>query len=165
MVTRTLGSLGIALLVSLSVLISTKNYAVAKDGEGLKGWEVDSDYNKLYNPKERDSMKGRVRKFVTVTPLSGMDPGTGFIFEESKDDKTLVHLCPESFASAKEVGFKKGERVKVKGSWVEIDGEDIFIAAKVSRGDHFVFKVRLTSDGTPFWTMSPEQLQKERQAN
>lgn len=130
--------------------------------DGLKGWEIGSEYNNMYDPKERDSLKGRVVKFVKITPLEGMAPGTGFILQESEDEKILIHVCPQAYAKAKDIGIRKGEKVKVKGSWVEIDGEDIFIAAKVKKGEHFDFKVRLTSDGTPFWTMSPEQLKKER---
>jgi hypothetical protein len=37
------------------------------------------------------------------------------------------------------------------------------MASKIKKGDYFVLKVRLTKDGTPFWTMSPEQLAKEKQ--
>lgn len=129
---------------------------------GLTGWEKDSEYNRLYNPKDRDRLKGTIKKFVTVTPLPGMDPGTAFLLDEGEDETTLVHLCPEAFAKAKQTGLKKGSKVKVKGCWVEIDDEFIFIASKVKKGDHFEFKVRLTSDGTPFWTMSPEQLAQER---
>jgi len=36
------------------------------------------------------------------------------------------------------------------------------MASKVKRGNDFEFKVRLTKDGTPFWTMTPEQLARER---
>jgi hypothetical protein len=36
------------------------------------------------------------------------------------------------------------------------------MASKIKMGDYFSLKVRLTKDGTPFWTMSPEQLAKER---
>ena len=36
------------------------------------------------------------------------------------------------------------------------------MASKVKKGDYFEFKVRLTNDGTPFWTMSPEDLKRER---
>ncbi len=134
----------------------------AADKNGMKGWESGSAYNKLYDPKERDTLKGKVVKFKKVTPLPGMAPGTALVVEEGKDDKTLVHLCPRSYATAKETGIKRGDKVKIKGSWVEIDDEFIFIAAKVKKGDSFSFKVRLTSDGTPFWTMSPEQLAKEK---
>ncbi|MEE4241393.1 MAG: hypothetical protein V2I36_07995 [Desulfopila sp.] len=136
--------------------------ATAHAAEGLKGWEAGSAYNDLYNPKERDSLKGKVVRFTEVTPLPGMDPGTALILQESGDDNIVVHLCPETYASAKETGIKIGDQVKVKGSWAEIDGEDVYIAAKVKKGDHFEFKVRLTSDGTPFWTMTPEQLKKEK---
>jgi hypothetical protein len=38
------------------------------------------------------------------------------------------------------------------------------MASKVKKGDHYEFKVRLTKDGTPFWTMSPEELARERKA-
>jgi len=36
------------------------------------------------------------------------------------------------------------------------------MASKVKKGDFFEFKVRVTSDGTPFWTMSPEDQEKHR---
>jgi len=141
------------------------NETHAKSKSDITGWEKGSEYDDLYDPKERDSVKGRVVKFIKVKPLSGMAQGTAFILEVSKDEKIIVHLCPVSYAEAKETGFKKGERVKVKGSWAEIDDEFILMAAKVKKGDHFEFKVRLTSDGTPFWTMSAEQLAKERESN
>lgn len=163
MITRNLRLLTILpamVFMMFAVLPGTPNTARADDG--LKGWEIGSEYNDMYDPKERDSMKGRVVKFVEIEPLPGMAPGTGFIFEESKDEKILVHVCPKSYATAKDIGIRKGEKVKIKGSWVEIDGEDVFVAAKIKKGEHFEFKVRLTSDGTPFWTMSAEQLKKER---
>ncbi len=158
-VVKTAGAIVISLML-FTVFPGKPSAAGAADG--LKGWEVGSVYNNMYNPEERDSLKGRVVRFLEVTPLPGMDPGTAFILQESEDDKILVHLCPKAFASAKETGIRIGDTVKVKGSWVEIDGEDIYLAAKVKKGDHFEFKTRLTSDGTPFWTMSPEQLKEEK---
>jgi len=38
----------------------------------------------------------------------------------------------------------------------------VFLASKVKKGESYEFKGRLTMDGTPFWTMTPEQLAKER---
>ncbi len=151
--------------VTLVFSLSLISPVIAKDKEGYEGWEIDSPYNQLYDPKEMDSMKGNVKKFTTVKPLPGMAPGTALILVDNAGETVLVHLCPVAYAKAKETGIRKGDRVKVKGSWVEIDDEDVFIASKVKRGEHFQFKVRLTSDGTPFWTMSPEQLKKELAAN
>jgi hypothetical protein len=39
------------------------------------------------------------------------------------------------------------------------------MASKVKKGESFELKMRLTRDGTPFWTMTPEQLAKEQKSN
>ena len=127
----------------------------------MQGWGVNDEYNKLYSPKELDKLKGTVVNFKTLQPLPGMSKVTAFILDEGGDE-IVVHLCPVWFASAKETGIRRGDKVKVRGSWAEIDGEDVFMASKVKKGDYYEFKVRLTKDGTPFWTMSPEQLAHER---
>ncbi len=131
-------------------------------GEDYTGWELYSEYNELYNPKERDSIKGDIVKFITVTPMKGMVPGTAFILDEGGGDHVVVHLCPESYASGRETGLRRGDWVKVKGVWADVGDETVFIAAKVRKDNEYAFKVRLTSDGTPFWSMSPEQLAKEK---
>lgn len=133
------------------------------DSTGYKGWEKDSPYNKLYSYKERDKIKGKVIKFQKITPLAGMAPGTALVFKEGEED-ILVHVCPWAFASPKETGIQKGVKTKIRGSWALIADQDVFIAAKVKQGDHFEFKVRLTKDGTPFWTMSPEELANEKKS-
>lgn len=154
---------GIQFFVTLLTSLSLIFYSSICYSQGdITGWEIGSEYNNLYNPKEREQLKGIITKFLSVTPLPGMATGTAFLLEEAEDETILIHLCPESFAKAKQTGLKKGAKVKVKGSWAEIDDEFVFLAAKVKKGDHFEFKVRLTSDGTPFWSMSPEQLAKEK---
>ena len=130
----------------------------------ITGWEIDSEYNKLYNPKERDSIKGDIVKFITVEPMEGMAPGTAFILDEGGGDQVVVHVCPESYASSRETGLRRGDWVKVKGVWADIDDESIFIAAKIRKDNNYAFKVRLTSDGQPFWTMSADKLAMEKAA-
>ena len=53
----------------------------------------------------------------------------------------------------------------MKGVWAEINDEDVFMASKIKKGDFFEFKARLSSDGTPLWTLSDEELAKERVAS
>lgn len=154
----------ILLAVTLLAVAATGAPVMAQDN-GLNGWEAGSDYNKLYNPKELDRIKGKVVKFTEITPLKGMAPGTALYLDEGDGEPILVHLCPVSFASSKETGIKRGMQAKIRGSWAFIDGHDVFLASKVKQGDHFSFKVRLTSDGTPFWTMSQDQLAKELAAD
>lgn len=146
------------LATALILLLPAALYAAGD----ISGWEVDSEYNKHYNPKERDDIKGDIVKFITVKPLKGMAPGTAFILDEGGGDEVVVHVCPEAYASGRETGLRRGDWVKVKGVWADVGGESIFMAAKIRKDNDYAFKVRLTSDGTPFWTMSPEQLAKEK---
>ena len=45
---------------------------------------------------------------------------------------------------------------------VKINGKDVFMASKVKKDpDTEILKVRLTKDGTPFWTMTSEQIAME----
>jgi len=132
--------------------------AVAQD---MGGWEEDGAYNKLYTASELDKLKGYVQKVTTVVPMKGMSPGVAVIIKDGDGDKIMIHVGPKWFLGDS-IGIKRGEKVKVKGSWAEIDGKDVFMASKIKKGDYFVLKVRLTKNGKPFWTMTPEELAKER---
>ena len=134
----------------------------AADKTDMGGWEPGSPYNRLYNASERDSFKGHIVDIKETTPMKGMSPGVVLRVREAEDEVIVVHVCPVWYMNAKSTGLKKGDRIKVKGSWAELDGQDIFMAAKISIEDYFVLKVRLTKDGTPFWSMSKEELAREK---
>ena len=73
-----------------------------------------------------------------------------------------VHICPAWYRKPEEIRLKKDERIKLKGVWAEVNGKDIFIASKIKKDpDIDIIKVRLTKDGTPFWTMTSEQVAME----
>jgi len=134
----------------------------------MGGWEAGSEYNQLYDAAELDSFKALVVRVKEITPMPGMTPGVALEVREGKKgdgELVLVHLCPTWFAGPKNIGFKKGEQVKLKGVWAEIDGKDVFLASKVKKGEYFELKVRLTKNGKPFWTMTPEELANERGAS
>jgi len=156
------------LAASLAALMLIPGTAPAQNPRDMGGWEKDSTYNRHYAATEMDDFKGIVVGITEIVPLPGMSPGVALEVREGKgaDSETItVHLGPSGFLDPKNLGLKKGDRVKIKGVWAEIDGKDVFMAAKVKKGDYFELKVRLTQDGTPFWTMSPEQLEKERKAS
>ena len=148
-----------AIVVMLLIAPAT---AKAEGPQDMGGWEKEAPYNKLYDPREMDSFKGNVKEVFTVVPMPGMAPATAILVEEAEDSVNLVHVCPEWFAGPQDIGVRRGDRVNVKGAWAEIDGEFVFMAAKIKKGDFFEFKVRVTSDGTPFWTMSKEEQEKHR---
>ena len=145
----------------LLALLFCFSMAFAADPVEKKGWGIDDPYNKFYNPKEFEKFKATVVKVTEVVPMPGMSPATAL--EVREGSKTiLVHLCPTWFAKPNDIGVKPGDQVVLKGCWAEINGKDVFLASKLRKGESPEFKVRLTKDGTPFWTMTPEQLAKER---
>ena len=155
-------ALCMAFIIGLCIFAPAVGYA--EEASGLKGWEKGSEYNKFYNLDEWDSFKGSVVGFKKITPLPGMAPGIALLVRDrDSDEVVVVHLGPAAFVNPNAIGFRKGEKVKVKGVWTEIKGEEVFMASKVKKGDYFEYKVRLTKDGTPFWTMSPEELARERE--
>jgi hypothetical protein len=142
------------------------NSAGAVDDKLMKGWEEGSPYNQLYNVKEFEYFRAWVVGFKEEPPMPGMSPATIMIVKDG-DDLVDVHICPTWFAKPEEIGVKKGDRVKIKGAWAEIDNKDVFMASKIKKSDSdvFEFKVRLTKNGKPFWTMTKEELARERASN
>jgi len=144
------------------VVMTSFNSAAAADAKDLKGWGLDDPYQKLYKFKESERLKATVIKVLEVVPIPGMSPGVALEVREGSET-IMVHLCPVGYAKPSEIGIKPGDKVSIRGCWAEVGGKDVFMAAKVKKGETFEFKVRLSKDGTPFWTMTPEQLAKELQ--
>jgi len=155
---RRLNALGAAAIWWTAICLFS---AVADESKDFSGWEKEGAYNQLYNLIERDQIKGTVKKVIDITPLPGMSPGAGLIVEDREGDDVVVHVGPKWFLTEK-IGLKKGDKVKIRGVWAVIDDEDIFIASKIKMGDFFELKVRLTKDGTPFWTMTEAELANEK---
>ena len=155
-------------IITVVLFFGLTTAGMAADKIEMGGWQEDSEYNQLYDAAEMDSFKALVVKVKEVVPMDGMSPGVALEVREGKKgdgDLVVVHLCPLWFAKPKDIGIKRGEQIKLKGVWAEIDGKDVFLASKVKKGEYFEFKVRLTKDGKPFWTMTPEELKKERLAS
>jgi hypothetical protein len=152
-------------IIGMIILILAANLMTgsvcAAEEKNMKGWEVNSPYNKHYDVKEFEKFRAWVVGFKEEPPMPGMSPATIMIVKDG-DELVDVHICPTWFAKPEDVGVKKGDRVKIKGAWAEIDGKDVFMASKIKKGDFFEFKVRLTKNGKPFWTMTKDELAMER---
>ena len=154
-----------SLLIFTSLFLSLigLNIALAGEKKDMGGWQMDSPYNRLYKPGELDAFKATVVKITEIVPMSGMSPGVAIHVKESAEDEVIVvHVCPTWYIQPGGIGLKRGDRVKVRGVWAEIDGKDVFLAAKIKKGDYFSLKVRLTKNGKPFWTMDQEELNNEK---
>jgi len=150
----------LTMLVLLSGIFGF-SYTQAEEIQDMQGWEIDSPYNKLYDVREFEKIRAWVIRVKEVVPMPGMSPATALDVREGSD-VFEVHLCPTWYRKPSEIRLKKNARIKLKGVWAEINGKDVFMASKVKKDpDIEIIKVRLTKDGTPFWTMTSEQLAME----
>jgi hypothetical protein len=146
------------ILLSLAVGVC---YVQAEEKPDMKGWGIDDPYNKLYDVREFEKVRAYVVRVKEVVPMPGMSPATALDVREGAY-KWEVHLCPTWYRKPSEIRLKKNDRIKLKGVWAEINGKDVFMASKVKKDPNTdIIKVRLTKDGTPFWTMTPERLAME----
>jgi hypothetical protein len=135
--------------------------AQAEEKKDMQGWGIDDPYNRHYNIKEYEKFRAWVVRVKEVIPMPGMSPATAMEVREG-DEIIEVHICPTWYKEPKDIRVKKGDRIKIRGVWAYIDGKDVFMASKIKKDPDFeIIKVRLTKDGTPFWTMTPEQLAHE----
>ncbi len=147
-------------LIALSSIIGT-SWAQAEEPRDMHGWGIDDPYNKLYDVREYEKIRAWVVRVKEVVPMPGMSPATALDVREGSDEFE-VQICPTWYRNPSEIRLQKGARIKLKGVWTEINGKDVFIASKIKKDpDIDIIKVRLTKDGTPFWTMTPEQIAKE----
>ena len=147
-------------LILLSFAVGI-NYVQAEEKPDMQGWGLDDPYNKLYDVREFEKIRAWVVRVKEVVPMPGMSPATAMDVREGSD-VFEVHLCPTWYRKPSEIRVKKNERIKLKGAWAEINGRDVFMASKIKKDPDFeIIKVRLTKDGTPFWTMTPERLAME----
>jgi len=138
---------------------------LAGEKKDMQGWEIDSPYNKLYDVREFEKIRAYVVRVKEVVPMPGMSPATALEVREGAYVYE-VHLCPTWYRKPSEIRLKKNERIKIKGAWAEINGKDVFMASKIKKDPNTeIIKVRLTKDGTPFWTMTSEQLAMEMKQN
>jgi hypothetical protein len=149
-------------IVAVTIAFSA-TWAVAEEEKDMQGWEAGSPYNQLYDVREYEKIRVWVIRVKEVVPMPGMSPATALDVKEMLNSEPFeVQLCPTWYRKPSEIMVKKNDRVKLKGAWAEINGKDVFMASKIKKDpDLEIIKVRLTKDGTPFWTMPPEQLAAE----
>jgi len=150
--------------IALLLFMISGSFGWAQDEakRDMQGWGIDSPYNKLYDVREYEKIRAWVVRIKEVVPMPGMSPATALDVREGADEFE-VHICPTWYRKPSEIRLQKNARIKLKGVWAEINGKDVFMAAKIKKDpDIDIIKVRLTRDGTPFWTMTPEQLAQEK---
>jgi len=153
-----------SLILSVAVIfVLAGAVGLAEEKKDMQGWGIDDPYNQHYDVREFEKIRVWVVRVKEVVPMPGMSPATALdVVENVGSSPFEVQLCPTWYRKPSEIMVKKNDRVKLKGVWAEINGRDVFMASKIKKDpDLEIVKVRLTKDGTPFWTMSEEQLAAE----
>ncbi len=149
---------GFATLLIFSIILVFQVHAEKND---LMGWEIESEYQQLYDVDAVEKLKVYVKDIIEIKPLPGMAKGIGLVVEDDEEGELYtVHICPVGYKSKRSIGIKKRDKLTLRGCFVEIGDDEVIMASKIKfRGK--TLKVRLTSDGKPFWAMSEEELKKE----
>ncbi|WP_035104577.1 hypothetical protein [Desulfohalovibrio reitneri] len=131
---------------------------------GKVGWEKGSEFDSMYDPAEFDKIKGYFQEYIEVTPMEGMSRGMGLIMEDRTDGEPVkVIFGPEDYVreALEQLDPMPGQKIKAYGCWAYIGGEDVLIATKLKKSQKEFIKVRRTSDGMPYWAMSPQEVAAE----
>jgi hypothetical protein len=106
-----------------------------------------------YDPATEATLTGTVESLDQITGPGGRRGrrglgGTHLTFKTSTE--TLeVHLGPTAFLNEKTVAIAKGDTLVITGSRVTVDGDRVFIAKEVTKGDS-TWTLR-DAAGLPLW--------------
>ena len=116
---------------------------------GSRGWEADSAYCRLYDPKALVKLRGTVERVDQVVPMKGMGAGV-YLALKTDAESIPVHLGPQWYVEKQPVHFHAGDAVAVTGSRILCDGKPAILAATVQRGDDTAKYREL--NGRPAWS-------------
>ncbi len=152
---------GVVMYVFCFLVVAGITFATADEQKDMGGWGMDDPYQQMYDANDVEQLKVVAKEIRQITPFPGMSSGVGLlVIDRDSEEEIMVHLCPTFYKAKNRIGIRPGDKISLRGYWTEINEESVIMAAKLKFNGKSL-KFRLTSDGTPFWTMSPAQLQKE----
>jgi hypothetical protein len=138
-------------IVILAILFATISFAQMGQGmrwQGSGGWGMGGNYQRMYDPKTVESIKGTVDSFETPAPMKGMHHAVILVLKTDKET-IPVHLGPEWYIERLDVKIQKGDSLEVRGSRVSFSGKPAIIAAAIQKGSQIL---TLRDDkGIPVW--------------
>jgi len=145
-----------SLVLSLTLAFLLAGAALAASGP-LDGWQSDSPYNRLFNPKTVQTLQGTVLSIDRdLHPLPGMASGFGAVIQTEDGRKVHLHIGPTWFTQnfRDDWRVQVGDRVEVRGSVVTLQGNTVMMVNWGRKGEH-VMTVR-TPEGRPVWDVKIE---------
>src|ERR1043165_4714483 len=106
----------IATLVTLVAAVSIGVAAPPGFGwRGSRGWAVDGNYGRLFDPKTVVTIHGTIASLTEVTPMRGMGMGVHLMLK-TEAETVDVHLGPVWYLESQDADLKAGDTIEVRGS-------------------------------------------------
>jgi len=118
---------------------------------GSGGYGVDSPYNKLYDTHHQIIISGKVTGKSFAAPIKGMAEAMSILVKTAKSGTVQVDLGPRWFVSDQLARVNVGDKVRVIGSDVRIDGNRVILARQIVNPKGKVLALRDMA-GAPYWS-------------
>jgi hypothetical protein len=117
--------------------------------KGSGGWGMGSSYNRMYDSKTVESIRGEVAGVDTITPAKGMSTGVHLTLKTVKETVS-VHLGPAWYIENQDIKIELKDVVEITGSRITFEGKPAILAAVVKKGDE-ILRLR-DGSGIPVWS-------------
>jgi len=143
----------ITIISMFTVLFCLESFAsFAQRGmkwKGSGGWGMRTQYARMYDSKNVETITGEVLSIDKITPMKRMSYGIHLIVKTDKETIS-VHLGPGWYIEKQDIKINPKDKVDVKGSRITFEGKPAIIAAEVKKGDE-ILKLR-DENGFPVWS-------------
>jgi len=115
------------------------------------GWGFGGRYAEMYDPDRERMVQGVVEAVEAESPMHGMGEGAVLRVRTREQEEVRAHLGPTWFIDQVEPSVRGvlGDQVLLRGSMVEMDGQQVMMVRQMQIGEHMLtFRER---DGRPVW--------------
>ncbi len=108
-----------------------------------------SRYTRMYDPKTVEIITGTVINVERITPIKGMSSGV-HLMVRTEPETISVHLGPAWFIDNQDIMIEQDDKLEIKGSRIDFEGEPAIIAAIIEKGEQ-TLQLR-AANGVPVWS-------------
>ncbi len=135
-------------LTALATIGTTSGGNPTRSGENRE-WRRECEPGRLYDPSKVTKIEGKVLRLEKAVSASRQGHSLRLIVETHGKELPVV-LGPLNFVRSLEPAIEVGDEVSVQGSPIEVEGEQILIAARLTiHGETIDLR---DSSGHPFWS-------------
>jgi len=121
----------------------------AKPGVMKDAWAAGSAYNRMFDPSKVSTISGTIESVGSFVPEKGARSGIEVSVRTGEGKSVTVQLGPHPFMRSENMLPAIGDRIQIKGSMAEVNGQKVCLACEFEKGGT---KLELRdSHGVPAW--------------